>query len=213
MGPYDSDRLSTPGHRSLSTPTHRESAQTEPAPRPSKTQLKKAMHDLQALGEALLELNDAQLDSIAMPGTLRDALRELRRVRTHEGRRRQLQYVGKLMRSADPAPLQEAVAAQRLGHARDTLALHEAEAWRERLLAGDDALDAWMQLHPHTDSQHLRALVRAARREAAQPDHESASAGAHRATAPRKGRAYRELFQWLREALAAPRTGNEAEHE
>lgn len=202
-----------PVDRSLITPTHREAAETQPAPRPSKTQLKKAMHDLQVLGEAMLELNDAQLDAVAMPDALRDALRELRRTRSHEGRRRQLQYVGKLMRGIDPAPLQQAVAALRLGHARETLALHDAERWRDKLLASDDALDAWMQAHPQTDSQHLRALIRAGRREASLTESASTAPAVRVGTAPRKGRAYRELFQWLREALDLHTTDHETDHE
>jgi len=166
------------------------------AERPSKTQLKKAMHELQSLGEELLALPDARLQSLPMPESLRLALQELKRTRSHEGRRRQLQYVGKLMRSADAEPLREAVAAQQLGSARDTLALHEAERWRDRLLTSDNALTEWLALHPQSDAQGLRTLIRNARREApeaAPPE----SAG----RAPRKGRSYRELFRTLSEQL------------
>lgn len=166
------------------------------AERPSKTQMKKAMHALQSLGKDLLELPDSRLQSIPMPDTLRLALQELKRTRSHEGRRRQLQYVGKLMRSADAEPLREAVAAQQLGSARDTLALHEAERWRDRLLASDDALTEWLARHPQSDAQALRTLIRNARREApaaAPPE----SAG----RAPRKGRSYRDLFRTLSEQL------------
>jgi ribosome-associated protein len=178
------------------------------AERPSKTQLKKAMHELQSLGKDLLELPDSRLQSIPMPESLRQALQELKRTRSHEGRRRQLQYVGKLMRSADAEPLREAVAAQQLGSARDTLALHEAERWRERLLASDDALTEWLGLHPQSDAQSLRTLIRNARRESpesAPPE----SAG----RAPRKGRSYRELFRTLSEQLrdAASPGGAEGE--
>lgn len=170
--------------------------------RPSKTQLKKTMHELQSLGKELLELSDARLQSISMPDSLRLALQELKRTRSHEGRRRQLQYVGKLMRHADAQPLREAVAAQQLAPARETYALHEAERWRDRLLASDEALTEWLALHPASDAQALRTLIRNARREApeaAPPE----SAG----RAPRKGRSYRELFRTLSEQLreaAAP---------
>lgn len=166
------------------------------AERPSKTQLKKAMHELQSLGKDLLELPDARLQSIPMPDSLRLALQELKRTRSHEGRRRQLQYVGKLMRRADAEPLREAVAAQQLGSARDTLALHEAERWRDRLLASDEALTEWLALHPQSDAQSLRALIRNARREAPET---APPEGAGRA--PRKGRSYRELFRTLSEQL------------
>jgi ribosome-associated protein len=176
--------------------------------RPSKTQLKKAMHELQALGEALLHVPEARLQAVAMPQALRDALQELRRTRSHEGRRRQLQYVGKLMRGVDAQPLREVAAAAQLAPARETLALHEAERWRDRLLASDEAMTAWTAAHPQSDTQALRALIRNARREAAglprdtrreaaptQPP--AGSAG----QAPRKGRAYRELFKALSQAL------------
>lgn len=160
--------------------------------RPSKTQLKKAMHELQELGKELLALPDARLQSLSMPESLRLALQELKRTRSHEGRRRQLQYVGKLMRGADAQPLREAVAAQQLGPARETYALHEAERWRDRLLESDAALTDWLALHPEADAQALRTLIRNARREApeaAPPE----SAG----RAPRKGRSHRELFRML----------------
>jgi ribosome-associated protein len=159
--------------------------------RPSKTQLKKAMHDLQHLGEGLTQLSDARLAALSLPETLREAVREFQRTRSHEGRRRQMQYIGKLMRHADVEPIREAVAASRLGGARDALTLHEAEYWRDALLAGDDALTAWMSKHPSSDVQQLRSLVRAARKDAALP----VAPGA----APRKSRAYRELFQFVRD--------------
>jgi len=169
--------------------------------RPSKTQLKKAMHELQELGKELLELSDARLQGIPMPESLRLALQELKRTRTHEGRRRQLQYVGKLMRGADAQPLREAVAAQQLGPARETYALHEAERWRDRLLDSDAALTDWLALHPDADAQALRTLIRNARREAPEAAPPQ-SAG----RAPRKGRSHRELFRMLSVQLrdAAP---------
>lgn len=166
--------------------------------RPSKTQMKKESHELQELGEALLELPKAKLDALDLPEGLRDALAELARTRSFEGRRRQWQYVGKLMRGIDPAPLREAVAAQRIPSARETLALHEAEAWRDRLIAGDDALTDWMAAHPGTDAQALRSLIRSARKDA----QAAAAAQAHDGAPERKGRAYREIFQLVRQALA-----------
>lgn len=166
---------------------------------PSKTQLKKQMHELQTLGKELLEMPAARLDPLDLPETLRDALEELRRTRSHEGRRRQLQYVGKLMRKVDPAPLREAVAAWRVPGARETLALHEAERWRERLLGDDNALTEWLDRHPGSDVQALRTLIRNARKEATQ----AAAAQPHDGAVERKGRAYRDLFQIIRQTLAA----------
>ncbi|HEX7640205.1 MAG TPA: ribosome biogenesis factor YjgA [Burkholderiaceae bacterium] len=155
---------------------------------PSRTQLKQQMQELQDLGEAVSTLPDDRLARLKIDDRLRDAIAELRRTRSFEGKRRQLQYIGKLMKLEDAGPLREAVADFRLGGARTTLALHQAESWRDRLLAEDDALDAWVRAHPATDVQQLRSLVRSARKEKLEP-------GA------RHGRAYRELFQLVKEHL------------
>ena len=157
--------------------------------RPSKTVLKRQAHEQQALGEALAALSDARLAALEMPEALRDAVHEYQRTRSHEGRRRQRQLIGKLMRHADLAPLQDAVAQAQLGRAHDALALHRAEQWRVVLVAGDDALTQWLAEHPATDAQQLRALIRNARKEAAL------------APEQRHGRAWRELFQFLKPAL------------
>jgi ribosome-associated protein len=160
---------------------------------PSKTQLKQKSHELQTLGVAVAALSEERLAALALPETLRDAIYEYRRTRSHEGRRRQMQYVGKLMRSADEAALREAVAAATLGSAKETLALHEAERWRAELIADDDALTRWLQAHPDTDAQRLHSLVRAARRDAAALPPEQ-----------RQPKSYRELFQFLKPLLQVP---------
>lgn len=164
----------------------------DPAGRPSKTRRKQDAHDVQALGLALAELSADRLASIAMPEALRDAVLEYQRIRSHEARRRQMQFIGKLMRQADPAPIRDAVAAARLGQARDALALHACERWRDELIADDDALTRWMQDHPQADLQQLRSLIRAARREAVPPPEAPGQP-------QRKGRAYRDLFRFLQE--------------
>ena len=105
------------------------------AGRPSKSALKRQMHSLQSLGQELSELSASRVAKLNLPESLQDALAEYRRTRSHEGRRRQLQFIGKLMRQTDEAPIREAVAAAKLGSAKETLALHEAERWREELLA------------------------------------------------------------------------------
>ncbi|HJV67565.1 ribosome biogenesis factor YjgA [Ideonella sp.] len=160
--------------------------------RPSKSALKRQMHDLQALGQELTELPASRVARLDLPEPLRDALAEYRRTRSHEGRRRQLQFIGKLMRQTDDTPIREAVAAFKLGSAQETLALHEAERWREELLANDDAVTRWLNQFPDTDAQQLRSLLRAARKDA-------------KAEAPdqRHGRAYRDLFQIVKAALTA----------
>lgn len=165
---------------------------------PSKTQVKKALLELQDFGLALLDLPDATLDGLAMPGRLRDALHELRRMHAHGARKRQAQYVGKLLRDADLAPLRRALAAQREGRVLESRVLRQIETWRERLLAGDAALADWATAHPRSDLARLRALVRSARREqAVVPDARGGPGG--------RGRAYRELFQALRAVLHSDR--------
>ncbi len=154
--------------------------------RPSKTRRKQESHDLQALGKSLVEMPDNRLDGLAMPDSLRDAIRAYNQTKTHEGRRRQMQFIGKLMRRVDPEPLREAVAAMQLGHAKDSLALHEAEHWRAELLADDEAVTRWASEHPQSDVQQLRNLVRAARKDAAAIPEK------------RSGKAYRELFRFIR---------------
>lgn len=165
----------------------------------SKTELKKESTELQKLGEALLGLRGEPFERLDLPESLRTALEELRRITSHEGRRRQLQYVGKLMRALEPETLQsvrDALEEQRGGSAQQTLALHAAEKWRDDLVARDEALHEWLQAHPGTDAQQLRALVRQARKDGA-PSQDEVSKG----QAPRRGRAYREIFQLVREQL------------
>jgi ribosome-associated protein len=158
--------------------------------RPSKSALKRQSHDLQALGLEVAELPAQRLAAAPLPEALREAILAYRRTKSHEGRRRQLQYVGKLMRTADEAALREAVSAAKLGSAREALALHEAERWRAELIADDGALDEWLQQHPGTDTQQLRSLVRAARRDTVTPE-------------ARQPRSYRDLFQFIRAAAAS----------
>ena len=117
---------------------------------PSRNELKQQMQDLQELGEAVAALPVDRLDKLKIDERLRDAIDELRRTRSFEGKRRQLQYIGKLMKHEDPAPLREAVASYRVGSAGDTLALHKAEYWRDQLLATDDALALWVKEYPAT---------------------------------------------------------------
>jgi ribosome-associated protein len=162
----------------------------EPAPlreRPSKTRRKQASHELQSIGEALLELPDDQVAALGLSESLVDAIRAARGMRAHEARRRQMQLIGKLMRQNDVELARAAVVERQLGHARDSLALHQAERWRVELIAEDNATTRFANAHPGCDLQRLRALVRNARKDAANTPEE------------RSGRAYRELFQFVRE--------------
>ena len=167
--------------------------------RPSRTRLKQQAQDLQTLGVAVAALSADRLAALDVPEPLREAIGQFRRTKSHEGRRRQMQLVGKLMRSADEALLREAVAEATLGSARETLALHEAERWRAELVASDDALTRWMQDHPDTDAQQLRSLVRAARRDAAKP----AVSGQDVRQDTRQPKSLRDLFQFIKPSLAA----------
>lgn len=168
----------------------------------SKTDLKRESAELQALGEALLDLRSDLMAGLALPDKLAEALAQAKRITNFEGKRRQMQFIGKLMRQLEDdtlAAVRTALELQRAGLARDTEALHQTEEWRERLIAaeGDSALDAWMAEHPDTDRQQLRTLVRQARKDAV-PEKPGA--------APRHGRAYREVFQLLRAQMAATDT-------
>jgi ribosome-associated protein len=171
-------------------------AELKGTPDQSKTDLKRESTELQKLGEGLLGLRADLLERLALPEKLLDALAEVRRITNFEGRRRQMQYIGKLMRQLDEAQreaVRQSLAEQARGPALDNLALHQAEQWRDRLIAEDVAVGEWLAAHPDTDSQQLRALVRQARKDA-KPERPG--------QALRHGRAYREIFQLVRAALS-----------
>jgi ribosome-associated protein len=166
----------------------------------SKTDLKRESTELQKLGEALLTLRADLMEGLPLPEKLADAVEQARRITNFEGKRRQMQFIGKLMRGLDPGALQavrDALEAQRKGSAQDALSLHQAEQWRDELIARDEAFEQWLAAHPATDTQQLRALIRQARKDV-QPDAESISKG----LAPRHGRAYREIFQLVKDELS-----------
>ena len=153
---------------------------------PSKSQRKRDMHALQALGGELVRLTRDQLQRIELPDDLREAVEFAHRVTSHEGRRRHMQYLGKLMRQVDADAIREAIALA-TGESRAAVALmHLAERWRDRLIADDDALTEFVAAHPAADVQWLRTTIRAARREGASQQ------------GPRHAR---ELYRWLHEQL------------
>ena len=166
----------------------------------SKTDAKRESEELQELGEALLTLRSDLFKPLPLPDKLADALADAKRITNFEGKRRQMQFIGKLMRQLDEEVLQavrHALELQRLGHAHDTAQLHQAEAWRDRMIASDEAVQDWITQQPEIDTQQLRALVRQARKDAVPADKAAVSQG----LAPRQGRAYRELFQMLKAQL------------
>jgi len=163
----------------------------------SRTDLKKHSDYLQSLGEQLLTLRKGLMDKLDLPDRLLEALAEARRITNFEGKRRQMQFIGKLMRKLDETMVQaieEALEVQHQGSAKDTLRLHLAEQWRDRLIADDEALQQWLALDPDADLQRLRTLIRQARKDAqASPEQSGA--------APRHGKSYREIFQIVRAKL------------
>jgi ribosome-associated protein len=154
--------------------------------KPSKTERKRVMHELQALGERLIGLNSEQLAAIALPENLLEAVEQARRITKHEARRRQLQYIGKLMRAVDPEPIREKLKIWDGVSTEETARVHRIERWREKLLEDESGLGALVQVHPGIDTRLLRALVRNAREER---------------NAGRPPRAYRELFRALRDII------------
>ena len=154
---------------------------------PSKTRRKHAMHALQDLGERLVALSPENLKLLDLPERLADAIGLARGIRAHEGRRRQMQYIGKLMRTVDAEPIEVALAQILGGLPDDREAFAAVEQWRERLLGEPGAELEYVQAHPHVDRARLSTLIRDARGER----------GTHRP--PHR---YRELFRYLR-AVAA----------
>ena len=132
---------------------------------PSKTQRKKDMHALQDIGEQLVELERKKLIEIDLPEILLDALVQAQQIKKHGGRRRQLQYIGKVMRKIDVLPIQEKLNAWRQSSVQQTARLHQLERWRERLLTDEQAFTEFAQKYPAADIQHLRALARNALKE------------------------------------------------
>lgn len=166
----------------------------------TKTDLKRESDELQDLGAELLTLRTDLFNRLSLPEKLQEALAEAKRITNFEGKRRQMQYVGKLMRKLEDAEVQAVRAAldeQRNGSAAEKLQLHLAEQWRDRLIAHEESLAIWLDQFPRTDIQQIRALIRQARKDAPAQDKAAESQG----LAPRKGRAYRELFQLVREQL------------
>jgi ribosome-associated protein len=166
---------------------------------PSRTDLKRESTELQKLGESLLTLRADLVQRLQLSEKLLEALAEAKRITNFEGKRRQMQFVGKLMRGLDEEALQairDALDEQRQGSASEALALHRAEQWRDKLIASDQALQEWLAAYPETDTQQLRALIRQARKDSP-PDQDAVSRG----LAPRHGRAFREIFQLVRQQL------------
>ncbi|PWF39562.1 ribosome biogenesis factor YjgA [Massilia glaciei] len=155
--------------------------------RPSKSELKRQMTVLQKLGEELVAEARDRVKRVPMPEDVRDAILECQLITNHEGRRRQMQFVGKKMRTLDEeevAAIQRTIDSWKGMSKSDTAAMHALERRREKLLADDKALTVLLGEHPELDVQHLRNLIRNARKEQAEN---------------KPPKAYREIFQILKQ--------------
>lgn len=169
--------------------------------RPSKSQLKREMTALQKLGEDLVAEPKDRVKRVPMPEDVRDAILECQNIKDHEGRRRQMQYVGKKMRTlneAEIAAIQKTLDSWRGLSKADTAAMHALERRREKLLANDAALTELLAQHPEVDAQQLRSLIRNARKEQAEN---------------KPPKAYREIFQILKQLQSNTSTASPDEHD
>ena len=163
--------------------------------RPSKSRLKREMDALQSLGEQLVALKADRLAKIDMPDNLRDAIREAQRfINKREAKRRQLQYIGRLMRDVDPAPIQAVLDEINGVSAAANARQHALERLRARLLEDEAVLGEIATRHPGADLQYLRQMRRNALKESA---------------AQKPPRAFRELFRVLRALEESPNESDE----
>lgn len=133
----------------------------------SKTKRKEAMHALQDIGKELVKLPANKLERLDLPEELRRAVEDCRRFTKHEAIRRQMQYIGRLMRGVDEAPIARQLAAWRGESDEEKALLHRIERWRDRLIENDEALTLFLNEYPQADATQLRQLIRNARHEAA----------------------------------------------
>ena len=153
--------------------------------RPSKSAKKREVEALQALGAKLVELSSDQIKKIDMPDELRDALKEAHRLAPRtEGMRRQLQFIGRIMRKVDPAPLQAALDKIAGLSAAENVRMHQRERLRDRLIADEKVIEEILAKYPQADIQYLRQQRRNAIREQ---------------ELKKPPKAYREIYRILRE--------------
>lgn len=165
--------------------------------RPSKSQLKREMTALQKLGEQLVNESADRLKRVPMPDKLRDAIMECQKIRHNEGRRRQLQYIGKIMRSLDEdavAQINNTLDSWKGLLKADTVLMHAIENQREKLLSDGSALTEFVQRYPAADIQQLRTLIRNAKKEAAEN---------------KPPKSYREIYRQLKQLMSPPSISTE----
>ncbi|RFP12136.1 MULTISPECIES: ribosome biogenesis factor YjgA [unclassified Duganella] len=155
--------------------------------RPSKTELKRQSDALQKMGETLVEAPRDRVKRVPMPEDVLDAILACQQITNHEGRRRQMQFVGKKMRTLDEAEvavIQQTIDSWKGASKSETAAMHALERRRDKLLVDDKALTVLLEENPELDVQHLRTLIRNARKEQAES---------------KPPKAYREIFQILKQ--------------
>ncbi|WP_298288715.1 ribosome biogenesis factor YjgA [Thiomonas sp.] len=160
---------------------------------PSKSQVKRDMLALQQLGAQLIALPAHVVRQCSLPEDLRDAVLQAQRITAHGARKRQMLYVGKLLRSADADAVRAVIAAARQDDRASVARMHALERWRDALLADDAAQTEFLDKYPGCDAQQLRQLVRGARAETG---------------TGKPPRLTRQLFQFVKAAMAAPATPN-----
>jgi ribosome-associated protein len=169
--------------------------------RPSKSELKRQSTELQKLGEQLVEAPRDRVKRVEMPEDVKEAILTCQTISNHEGRRRALQFVGKKMRTLDEAEIdaiRRTIDSWKGASKAETAALHALERRREKLLADDKALTQLLEENPELDVQHLRTLIRNARKEQAEN---------------KPPKAYREIFQILKDLGKKPKQSADDEEE
>ena len=150
----------------------------------SKTKLKAEADAAQNIGKKLIDLSKDRLIKLDLPEALFDAVLEAKRLTANGAIRRQLQYLGRLMRDIDSSPIVEQLQAWEGKNTQENARFHTMERWRDRLIAEPAALQAFLALYPQADIQQLRTLIRNAQKELA---------------AHKPPKSSRELFKLIRE--------------
>ncbi len=169
--------------------------------RPSKSEAKRQSNELQKLGEQLVDAPRDRVKRVEMPEDVKEAILTCQSISNHEGRRRALQFVGKKMRTLDEeeiAVIQRTIDSWKGASKAETAALHALERRREKLLADDKALTQLLAENPELDVQHLRTLIRNARKEQAEN---------------KPPKAYREIFQILKDLGKKPKAAADDDEE
>ena len=179
--------------------THDDQDYQEAQERPSKSQVKRDMLALQELGKAIVDLSTDRVKQLPLGEKLREAVLLAQRTTSREGRRRQIHYVGKLMRDAPAEQIRQQLDTWANGSRQETAFLHAIERDRDRLIANDEALTPWLDAHPGVDVQAIRSLIRAARAE--HKKNQSLPPGQE----PQR-KHYRALYQAIKTATPAPET-------